>query len=232
VKQYTIQVGSKLDETEPPLFELTRSLKENSPAGTNVGKPVAVRYEGDVTNLSFSLAGDGAENFTVDNVNGAAQVKVASNAILDYETGPNFDLTLQVTDGHDHEGNKDPSPPHIDHNVGLGIDLKNVSEPATLTIRASNSNPKPGEEVTIRAILGDTLILYPGTLTQSWRERDTGTGEWTNLEFSDIVWSFTAKHDAGVSKEYDLNIWIDNGQSTQNFGHGPITVTWGNSPSN
>ena len=231
VKRYTIQVGSALDETEPPLFEFSRSLKENSAAGTNVGKPVSVRYEADVANLSFSLAGDGAENFTVANVNGAAQVKVAANAILDYETYPNFDLTLRVTDGHDHEGNKDPSPPHIDHTVGLGIELENVWEDTAVTIRASKSNPKPNEEVTIRAILGDPAFLRGGIIRQEWRERDTG-GDWTTLAFPSTVWSITVQHGAGVTKEYALNFWTDDGQSTTTFGDGPITVTWGNSPSN
>ena len=235
VKRYTIQVGDKLEETEPPLFEFSRTLKENSAAGTNVGKPVSVRYEGDVTNLKFSLAGDGAEDFTVANVNGAAQVKVAANAILDFETYPNFDLTLQVTDGHDHEGNKDPSPPHIDHVVGLGIDLKNVVEPATLTIRASNSNPKPGEQVTIRAIMGDVFTRFPNprNFDQSWRERDSGSEQWTEHRVSDPpVWSWTIQYEAAVSKEYSMWIGFDNDAGATRIETVPITVTWGNSPSN
>ena len=230
VQQYVIQVENTLDETEPPLFELRHSLKENSPAGTNVGKhPVSVRYEAD-NSLKFSLDGEGAENFTVANENGAARVNVASNAILDYETGPNFDLTLQVWDGYDHEGNEE-SDPKIDHILGLGIDLTNVHEQPTVDIRASDSNPKPGEEVTIRAILGDVFVFYPGTVTQTWRERDKG-GAWTNLEFSGLTWSFTAQHEAGVTKEYDLTITIDGPNSTTSLGDGPITVAWANPPSN
>ena len=200
VKRYTIQVGDKLNETEPPLFEFSRSLNENSAGGTNVGKPVSVRYEGKDTNLSFSLTGDGAENFTVANVNGAAQVKVANNAIMDYEFHPNFDLTLQVTDGHDHEGNKDSPPPHIDHTVGLGIDLKNVIEPAGVTLRVSKTNPGPNEEVTFLATFGDFSAPYG--VRSFWNERDIGESGWETLDVNrgKFTRTLTIQHGSGCDQ--------------------------------
>ena len=234
VKEYVIQVGSKLNETEPPLFELSRSLNENSAAGTNVGKPVSVRYEGKDTNLKFSLAGDGAENFTVANVNGAAQVKVANNAIMDYEFHPNFDLTLQVTDGHDHEGNKDSPPPHIDHTVGLGIDLKNVIEPAGVTLRVSKTNPGPNEEVTFLATFGDFSAPYG--VRSFWNERDIGESGWETLDVNrgKFTRTLTIQHGSGVTKQYSLTLSIYDqlGVTSTQYVSNIITVTWGNSSSN
>lgn len=231
VKQYVFQVGSDLNETEPPLFELRRSLKENSPAGTNVGKAIPVRYEGNKKDLKFGLIGEGAENFTVTNEKGAARIKVAPAAILDLETCPTFDLILEVWDGLDHEGNVE-SDPQIDHRMGFGIDLTNVNEPATVSIIASNSNPSLGEQIEIRAVLGDVFNTYPGTVTYIWRQRDKGASQWTERRYSEPTWTITDWHHTPVIREYDFALAIDDGTTTTNLGGSPITVTWGNPPSN
>ena len=230
VKRYVIQVGDKLDEMEPPLFGVNLSVAENSPAGATVGSPIPV-YNSEAATLEYKLAGEGHTDFKVVAATGphSVQIAVADEGILDYETKPSYELSLSVSDKVDHENNPDPT---VDDTLAVRIALTNVEESATVAIRASNSTPAPGEQVTIRAILGDVFTAYPGTVTQTWRERDKGASQWTQRVSSTPVWSFTAQHPAGVTKEYDLNLSIDDGNSTTFLGGGPITVSWANSPSN
>ena len=67
----------------------SRSVAENSPAGTLVGDPVTGTPYNDVA-LSYSLTGNAASSglFEIDTATG--QIKVASGATLDYETDDSY----------------------------------------------------------------------------------------------------------------------------------------------
>ena len=72
-----------------------RTVPENSEEGVTVGKPIlAWDPENDV--LAFSLRGDDAEPFTIDEKTG--QILVGAEAVLDYEAQDVHVLTLVVTD--------------------------------------------------------------------------------------------------------------------------------------
>ncbi len=79
----------------------TRSTLENSPAGTDIGEPVSAEDPEGGT-LTYSLAGDDADLFSLDTANG--QLSVVSGVTLDYENpgdqdGDNdYEVTLTVTD--------------------------------------------------------------------------------------------------------------------------------------
>ena len=64
----------------------TRSVAENSPAGTAVGDPVTAKYAGSDT-LTYSLSG--SDKFSVDSATG--QIRVAEGALLDYDTTQSYD---------------------------------------------------------------------------------------------------------------------------------------------
>ncbi len=88
----------------------TRSVAENSPAGTAVGGPVTgTPYTGET--LSYSLTGAAADSFSIDSATG--QISVKQGATLDYETKSSYtgkvnwtvqeqaavvNLTINVTD--------------------------------------------------------------------------------------------------------------------------------------
>ena len=106
VRQYTIQVGDKLEETEPPIFGVSPSVAENTPAGVSVGGPIAV-HNADAEVLHYKLVGVGDENFRTEKTTDphTVQILVADGASLDFETTPSYEFKLTVTDKLDHEGN-------------------------------------------------------------------------------------------------------------------------------
>ena len=91
--------GSSVTRNTPPNFRDSardmRTVPENSEEGVTVGKPImAWDPENDV--LEFSLPGDAAEPFTIDEKTG--QILVGPEAVLDYEAQNVHVVTLVVTD--------------------------------------------------------------------------------------------------------------------------------------
>ena len=140
IKEYVFQVGDKLDETEPPMFGVSRNVHEDAAAGAHVGEPIRV-FGAEVPGLTYTLSGDDRDKFGVTSRThpDAAQVVVATNANLDYDTKSSYDLVLNVSDGKDHEGNNDSS---VDHSIAVEIDV--IQDPRLFMI-ASNHTPKVGQ---------------------------------------------------------------------------------------
>ena len=91
--------GSSVTRNTAPKFRDSardmRTVPENSEEGVIVGKPImAWDPENDV--LAFSLRGDDAEPFTIDEETG--QILVGPEAVLDYEAQKVHVVTLVVTD--------------------------------------------------------------------------------------------------------------------------------------
>jgi VCBS repeat-containing protein len=79
----------------PALNGATFSIPENSPAGTVVGTVSGTDVDGNA--LSYSLeAGNTGGTFAIDPQSG--QITVTDSALLDYETTPQFVLTVRATD--------------------------------------------------------------------------------------------------------------------------------------
>ena len=72
--------------------EQEREVAENTPAGRNIGAPVAANDAGDV--LTYSLDDAGAMTFAIVRSSGQLQTKAA----LDFETGPLYGVTVTATD--------------------------------------------------------------------------------------------------------------------------------------
>ena len=145
VRDYTIQVGDTLKETEPPIFGVNLSVEENSPGGVKVGGPIPV-YNADADVLEYKLTGEGSENFTLATSTEphTVQVVVADGASLDYETKPSYEgLTLSVTDNVDHENNPNP---YADDILIVRIDLEDQAT-GEVKLEVDNENPNVGETV-------------------------------------------------------------------------------------
>ena len=88
---------SLMQSNQAPTFdgtEVTRSVAENSPAGTPVGDTItATDPEG--TTLTYSLEGADADTFAVDTT---GQLSVGAGVQLDYETQTAYEVTLRATD--------------------------------------------------------------------------------------------------------------------------------------
>ena len=176
-----------------PMFQVTRSVPENSPAGTNVGDPVGVKEPDTGDTLTFELTGEGAGNFAVAaDANGNAQISVANGAHLNYEHNQSYDLVLTVSDGEDANGNTDSA---IDDSIAVQISLENVAETVTATVQATKhsgfitwtftvANPPTGAtNVAYRFSLRDTTTELLGgagaetsdTLSESFTHNDSFT---------------------------------------------------------
>ena len=106
-------------------IQVARTVKENSPPGTNVGKPVAAGDAGDI--LTYSLTGTDASNYRIDRATG--QITVGPRTMLNREDSDDVDQTVTVTA-------TDP----------WGIEVNGETESATtqeVTITIGNVNEAP-----------------------------------------------------------------------------------------
>ena len=91
----TIAVG---DMNEAPVFASDMamiSVDENTPAGEDIGDPIAATDEDEGATLEYSLGGDDAASFAID----AATGQLMTMAALDHETKSSYTVTVMVTDG-------------------------------------------------------------------------------------------------------------------------------------
>ena len=133
-----------------------RSVFENTPAGVDIGEPVAARDdEGDT--LTYSLT-SGAANFDIVDTTGQLQTKVA----LDRERTSSYAVTVAVHDGKASDGTASTA---IDDTIRVTIAIGNVDEPPTVT-RAT--------DLTVRE--NNTAVA---TYSASDPERATSTFTWS-----------------------------------------------------
>ncbi len=96
----TINITDDTTENNAPVFtdgtSATRSIAENTDAGTNIGAPVAATDADDDT-LTYSIGGTDAAAFSLASTTG--QLKTV--APLDYENKDSYSVTITVTDGRD-----------------------------------------------------------------------------------------------------------------------------------
>ena len=117
----------------PPEFDktatITLSVDENVAAGTLIGEPI-IATDLDNDELAYSLVGADSGMFSVNASTG--QIGTAGSAEFDHENpadsdGDNvYELSLQVTDGVDGDGNADDS---VDDEIGVAVLVTNVNEP-------------------------------------------------------------------------------------------------------
>ncbi len=73
----------------------TRSIAENTNAGTSIGNAVSAT-DADGDTLTYSLGGTDATSFSINSATGQLQ----TSAALDYETKSNYTVTITATDGN------------------------------------------------------------------------------------------------------------------------------------
>ena len=221
VKRYVIQVGSRLDEVEPPKFGVTRSIPENSAAGTEVGDTIQL-FGAEVDSISYTLSGDGADQFAIGSTSdrNAAQIVVAENADLDFETKNTYDLVLNVTDNIDHESNPDSS---TDHTLAVRIELED--EAPSVTLSATNTHPQLGQEkVTVTATMREAP---PGTTpTLAWYEKSQNDDGWTAIPLGNQIYGLDHIVDVGPAVAIDGSFRVKMDWGTGSVWSNVITLHW------
>ena len=126
---------------EKPTFDLdsdtaTLTVRENTPAGENIGDPFAAT-DGDDSTLTYSLSGTDASSFDIVSTSGQIQTK----EVLDYENAnskTSYVVTVQVTDSKDPWGNADTV---VDDTIAVTINLTDMDvpdAPGAPTVAAAN----------------------------------------------------------------------------------------------
>ena len=226
VKTYTIQVGSDLDENEPPVFGLNLSVPENSPAGVSVGDPIPV-FEADAETLYYSLSGEGHEHFAVEPATGphAVQIKVAAGASLDYETKPTYELTLSVSDRLDHESNEDTT---IDDTLVVRIGL--VDQAPGLVLQADREVLLVGEAVTLTARYEPTPEQRGQTFAYQWAYQ-TGTDDgvrWHVVTSAPNAATWSVPQTTAMSRTYRVAVALGEYLPPLFVESNEIEIRWGN----
>ncbi len=87
-------------DNNPPVFtagdSTTRTVAENTTAGTNIGAAVAATDTDENDILTYTLGGTDADSFSIDSATGQLQ----TSAALDYETKTSYTVTVDVSDGN------------------------------------------------------------------------------------------------------------------------------------
>ncbi|MYC38675.1 MAG: hypothetical protein F4X66_17445, partial [Chloroflexi bacterium] len=144
----------------------TRSVDENTPAGTSVGAPV-VATDDDGDTLTYSLTGSDA--FTID---ASGQITVASGADLDYETQASHKVTVSVHDGKNAQGEADSG---VDDSIAVTISVVNVDEAGQVFL--NTMEPQVGVSLSARVFDPDG-----GVSGEIWTWESSAYGsEWTAI---------------------------------------------------
>ena len=133
----------------PPAFtegiSTTRTVRENSAAGVNVGSPVTAT-DTDRDTLTYTLSGAGSDLFAVNDRSG--QITVNNATGLDRETTTTYRPTVSVHDGKSPTGTQSTA---IDDTITVTITISDVNEPPTIS---GNTNETHSE------IYGPFFSLY------------------------------------------------------------------------
>ncbi len=136
------------DVNETPEFpsaeDGTRMVAENTRRGQNIGAPVAAT-DGDRDTLTYTLGGDDAAAFDIDESSGQLRTK----APLDYEAETSYFVTVSVSDLKDIHGNPDEV---VDATVDVTITVDDVNEApeftaGSATARTVAENTAAGEDI-------------------------------------------------------------------------------------
>ena len=141
----TILVTEVTKVNEVPVFTsatATRTIPENTPAGVNIGAPVAATDPNSGDTLTYSLGGTDADSFDIISTSGQLQTKTA----LDYESKSSYSVTVSVRDSKDADGNADTT---IDDTITVTVMVDDVDEPpgtptVTATSTAASSSSSSG----------------------------------------------------------------------------------------
>ncbi len=144
----------------------TRSVDENTDAGTNIGSPVTAS-DPENDELTYSLGGGDAVSFDIVTSTGQLQTKDA----LDYEDKSTYTVVVSVSDGKDVNGNPDTS---VDDEITVAVTVNNDDDPGNVSLSGQR---RVG--TVLRARLSDPDGGVH-SVTWSWA-RSSDEANWTNI---------------------------------------------------
>ena len=182
----TANTQDKNVHAEFPAQTATRSIAENSAAGSNVGAAVTANDTENHT-LYYTLNGTDKDSFDIGLNTG--QITVKTGNVPDYEAKTSYSLTVEVSDRKDKDDNADTA---IDDTIAVTINVTDVAEPPaapTITVATSTTTPTTKIDVswsapsmTGKPAISDYDVQYRLSGDSTWTEHSfTGTGTSTTL---------------------------------------------------
>ena len=159
------------------LDDYTRSVAENSAAGTNVGDPVTADDSDTNDTLAYTLEGTEAVNFTIEETTG--QIKTKAGVTYNHEAKSNYTVIVRATDL---SGDSDTTEVTIQIS---DVDTEAPSAPAAPTVEAA-STTSLSVSWTAPANTGPAIsdydVQYRKGTSGDWTAHDhTGTGTSTTI---------------------------------------------------
>ena len=196
----------------------TRTVPENSLAGTAIGEPLPTATDPDNDTLIYTLAGTDKDSFHFEG--STRQISVINGTTLNYENGISYNVVLQVSDRKNDQGAGDDV---IDDTIAVAIHVTDVNEPpgkpATPTVRAADADGDTTLAISWtapdnagRPDISDYDVQYragnSGSFVDPWSHTGTGTST-TISESSSPTLNYQvqvrARNDEGVGE------WSDSG---------------------
>ena len=195
------------DVNEPPAFSddtATRSIAENSSAGTNVGAVVTATDPDGVAKfntLTYSLTGTDASKFNIGSTTG--QITVKTGNIPNYEAKTSYSVTVNVTDGKAADGTADTT---ADDTIAVTINVTDVNEPppapSAPTVAANSTTPTTKLDVSWTA---PDVTGKPAISDYDVQYRLSGGSTWTDASFTGTTTSTTLTG-LTAGKSYEVQV--------------------------
>ena len=143
----------------------TRSIAENTAAGTNIGTAVAAT-DADNDELTYTLGGTNAASFSIVSTSGQLKTKSA----LDYETKFSYSVTILVSDGN---GGSD--------SITVTINITDVTENSAPVFTDGDSVTRSIDEVNYAGTAVDTYVDLGSPIDATDADNDTLTYSFVNI---------------------------------------------------
>ena len=162
----TINV-TDIDENRAPMFtdgkSTTRTVAENTAAGTNIGDAVSATDQDAKDTLTYTLGGTDAAAFSIDSKSGQLKTKAA----LNYETKNTYSVLMTVSDGL------------ATDTIAVTINITDIDENrAPVFTEGTSTTRSIAENTAAGSNIGDTISATDpdgDTLTYSLEGQDAST---------------------------------------------------------
>ena len=180
----------------------TRSIAENTEAGTNIGEPISATNVGTANTLTYSLGGTDAASFSINSISGQLQTKAA----LDYEIKQSYTVTVSVSNGNNGSDS-----------ITVTINITDVNEPITPV----NERTQEVQDAIVAAVPGidsadDVTAVHLAAITELDISGEYPTPGLTSLRSGDF---------SGLTSLTKLNLY-DNSISNISPLAGLTSLTW------
>lgn len=203
----TVTINDDEPRNASPVFpqgaSATRTVAENSAAGTAVGAAVAAT-DADNDPLTYSLAGTDANRFAIDPATG--QIAVGEDAALNYEDAPSpYALLVRVSDGKDVSGQDDAS---VDATIAVTVNVSDVDEAPS----APDAPTLVAGTTALDVSWNEPANTGPPILSYALRYRASGEAGWNDVSLESLsTGSKLSNLSAGTAHEVQVRAANDEG---------------------